>query len=124
LLSNVDPRKIHTCFESVPKLLNANGAYWNLQLTRGSFYHEADVFYSRLRGHAQPQFLTAERVQDLATSAMKDISVQELEYYHCVKKSDTDTLDKYLHKLIFDNEFGIKEATPLIEKYLTNSGWY
>jgi hypothetical protein len=41
-----------------------------------------------------------------------------------VKKSDTDTLEKYLHKLIFDNEFGIKEATPLIEKYLTNSGWY
>ena len=126
-LSSVEPRKIRTFFENVPQLLNAkNGAYWNLQQARGSFYCEADVFHSKVRGHAQPQFLTAEKVHDLATSVtiMKDITVQELEYYHWVQKSDTDTVDKYLHKLVFDNKFGIKEATPLIEKYLTNSGWY
>ena len=125
-LSSVEPRKIRTFFENVPKLLNADGAYWNLQQARSSFYCEADVFHSKIQGHAQPQFLTAEKIHDLATSVttMKDITIQELEYYHWVQKSDTDTIEKYLHKLVFDNKFGIKEATPLIEKYLINSGWY
>lgn len=123
-LSSVEPRKVHSYFETVPKLLKANGVFWSLQQVQNSFYSEVDMFHSRIQGHTQPQFSTAEKFQDLAASVMKDISFQELEYYHRVQKSDTDTLEKYLHKLVYDNEFGVKEATPLIEKYLTNSGWY
>ena len=64
-------------------------------LSYTSLYSEVDVFHSRIRGHTQPQFSTAEKFQDLAASVMKDISFQELEYYHRVQKSDTDTLEKF-----------------------------
>ena len=122
-LYTVDPEHLPSVFSWVVQHLKPGGKYWDLHLCEDSFYNDIECYYHSVKG-GSPRFLTAERFRGYLTSVMSGVEEQEITLSHRVHKSDHFTLEKYINKMVFDNDFGVDAAASFISRYLGEDSWY